>query len=223
MTRSYHPFVIIHLVIGRYTIQGLLPLARAAAAHHSEAGAPLSRAGLNSAATARAANRRFWFLSALLANIKVPNNTDFLWETLRTLNRPGAGPDKWRSSRRRSARRGSAPHPPKGAFGGFGATPRKRMIFCIQAPESGIDISNMTTSHSHIGRRGRCCHPNRHRLPYTTQSTRDARCTAGRDGSTTGAHPHRGAAAEGSEHGGLVRAAVDEPERHLQGSARKGH
>ena len=119
----------------------------------------MSRAGLNSAATARAANRRFWLLSALIANIKVPNNTDFLWETLRTLNRPGAGPDKWRSSRRRSARRGSAPHPPKGAFGGFGATPRKRMIFCIQAPESGIDISNMTASHSHIGRRGRCCHP----------------------------------------------------------------
>ena len=41
--------------------------------------------------------------------------------------------------------------------------------------------------------------------------------TAGRHGSTTGAHPHRGAAAEGGEHGGLVRAAVDEPERHLQG------
>ena len=40
-------------------------------------------------ATARVGNHHFGRVSALPAHTKVPHGSDFLWKTLRTLNRPG--------------------------------------------------------------------------------------------------------------------------------------
>jgi hypothetical protein len=44
--------------------------------------------GIGQPPSARAANRRFWLLSALRAHTKAPYKIDLHWETLRALSRP---------------------------------------------------------------------------------------------------------------------------------------